>query len=200
MAHVVTIIGTRQRQNYTAHAASVIHEVLAAGGTTVETLHGCDLELAFPGDPVTPDAKQLEEKVAAADLVLLATPEYHGTFSAFLKLVIESLGYPSALRGKPVAMLGVAGGRIGATKSLEQLRNTCAHTGALVLPGAVSVALASRVFNDKGTCIDDEARSALTGQGETILSFLHNYVEPQRVLRELIAAGAEVPWSSEGPS
>ena len=39
-----------------------------------------------------------------------------------------------------LALLGVAGGRIGAIKSLEQLRAVCAHTGAMVVPGSVSVA------------------------------------------------------------
>ena len=56
------------------------------------------------------------------------------------KLVIENLGFPSVLAGKPVALVGVAAGRIGAIKSLEQLRGVCSHVGALVLPGAVSVA------------------------------------------------------------
>ncbi len=197
LSNVVTIVGNRQRHNYTAHAAGIVNAGLARAGVSVEVLHGADLNLAFPGDPVTSDAKRLEETVAAADAVILATPEYHGTFSAFLKLVIESLGYPSALKGKPVAMLGVAGGRLGATKSLEQLRNTCAHTGALVLPGAVSIAHASSSFDDGGQCIDPHAREALDGLSETLLDFLHSYVEPRHVLEKLIAGGIEVPWSPE---
>ena len=51
--------------------------------------------------------------------VVLATPEYHGSFSSVMKLMIENLGFPSVLAGKSVALLGVAGGSIGAIKSLE---------------------------------------------------------------------------------
>jgi chromate reductase len=40
--------------------------------------------------------------------VVLATPEYHGTFSAFTKLIIENLGHPSALREHPVRRSGTA--------------------------------------------------------------------------------------------
>ena len=36
-----------------------------------------------------------------------------------MKLVIENLGFPSVLAGKPVALLGMAAGAIGAIKSLE---------------------------------------------------------------------------------
>ena len=192
---MVTIVGNRQRISYTAHAAQVVNATLASAGVTVEVMHGADLNLAFPGDPVSSDAKRVEERVAAADAVILATPEYHGTYSAFLKLVIESLGYPSALEGKPVAMLGVAGGRLGATKSLEQLRNTCAHTGALVLPGAVSIAHANDAFDAEGGCIDGGVHAALEGLADSLLDFLHAFVQPRHVLENMIAAGVDVPWS-----
>lgn len=86
--------------------------------------------------------------------MVLATPEYHGSFSGMLKLMIENLGFPSALAGKPVALLGVAAGRIGAIKSLEQLRSVCSHVGCVVLPGPVSVALVQQVFDRDGNCLD----------------------------------------------
>lgn len=197
LSNVVTIIGNRQRENYTAHAAAVVNAALAKAGIDVEVLHGADLDLSFPGDAPGTDAARLEETVANADAVILATPEYHGTYSAFTKLVIESLGYPSALQGKPVAMLGVAGGRLGATKSLEQLRNTCAHTGALVLPGAVSVAHAQSAFSLDGKCVDRDVEASLEGLAETVLDFLHTFVQPRHVLENMIAAGMEVPWSPE---
>jgi len=40
----------------------------------------------------------------------LATPEYDGSLSSVMKLVIENLGFPSVLAGKPVALMGVGGG------------------------------------------------------------------------------------------
>ena len=67
--------------------------------------------------------------------VILATPEYHGSFAAVMKLVIENLGFPSLLAGKPVALLGVAAGQIGAIKSLEQLRSVCSHAALLCCQG-----------------------------------------------------------------
>ena len=48
--------------------------------------------------------------------------------------MIENMGFPSVLAGKPVSLLGVAAGRIGAIKSLESLRGVCSHIGAIVLP------------------------------------------------------------------
>jgi len=85
------------------------------------------LSLAFPGHPDPGDGERLRTAIAAAPGVILATPEYHGSFCAMTKLIIENLGFPSVLAGKPVALVGVAAGRIGAIKSLEQLKSVCAH-------------------------------------------------------------------------
>ena len=88
----------------------------------------------------SPEVDEFVEKVSRATGVIFATPEYHGSFSSVTKLAIENLGFPSVISGKPVALLGVAAGAIGAIKSLEQLRGVCSHVGAIVLPGPVSVA------------------------------------------------------------
>ena len=133
---VVIVVGSVRPGNYTAMAAALVADELGKDpDVAVETIDPAVLELPLPGvDPKSSVARELQEKVQAASGVVLATPEYHGSFSSVMKLVIENLGFPSALRGKPVALLGVAAGSIGAIKSLEQLRGVCAHVGAIALP------------------------------------------------------------------
>lgn len=58
---------------------------------------------------------------------VLAPSEYPGSYSSVVKLFIENLGFPSLMSGKPVALLGVGAGQIGATKALEHLRSVCFH-------------------------------------------------------------------------
>jgi FMN reductase len=111
--------------------------------------------MQFPGLGEESSAvKQFKQTVFNATGIIIATPEYHGSFSAATKLAIENLGFPSAISGKPIALLGVAAGAIGAIKSLEQLRGVCSHIGAMVLPGPVSVPKIQSVFDDAGRCID----------------------------------------------
>ena len=43
--------------------------------------------------------------------LVLSTPEYHVSFSSVIKLVLENLGFPSVLSGKPIVLLGVAAWR-----------------------------------------------------------------------------------------
>src|SRR6186713_2173431 len=122
MKRIVTISGSSQSPSFTRRALMVVDDELGKSSFGVETFDGAELHLDFPGRPLTADGARLRDAVADAAGVVLATPEYHGGVSALIKLCVENLGYPSALSGKPVALLGVAAGRIGAIKSLEQLR------------------------------------------------------------------------------
>lgn len=128
----------------------------------------------------------MQESVKGASGLILATPEYHGSFSSMLKLMIENLGFPSAMAGKPVSLLGVASGRIGAIKSLEQLRGVCSHVGAIVLPGPVSVAGVNRVFDEEGNCLDESTEKKVRGVATGLMDFLRQNVCPRMALEAMV--------------
>lgn len=196
MSKIVCIAGNRRPDNFTAKALSVVSLALESLGAEVTRVDGRSLDLAFPGDPETRDALKLKELVSGCDALVFATPEYHGTFSAYAKLIIENLGYPSVLTGKPMALLGVASGRIGAIKSLEHLRSACAHTGAIVMPGAISIAGIRQAFDTQSRCTDPNTAKALEHLASNLVEFLHNYVRPKQILEEMIREGHEPPWTT----
>ena len=176
---IVGISGTNRPDNYTSRALDVTLDEIrkADANAQIEVLDGRHLQLTFPGSPLLRQAAG----------VVLATPEYHGTFSAFTKLIIENLGHPSALRDKPVALLGVASGRIGAIKSVEHLRSVLAHIGALVIPGSISVAGIQTAFDrDTGTITDSNTEEALRGLGRALATFIKDYVCPRYVLESQV--------------
>ncbi len=195
MPTIVIVSATSRPDNYTARALAVVKDELSRRGASATVFDARELSLAFPGHPSTKDAKRLQSAIAEAAGVVIGTPEYHGGFSAMAKLIIENLGFPSALSGKPVALVGVAAGRIGAIKSLEQLRGVCSHVGAIVLPGAVSVAGVRRAFDDEGRCTDKGVEDALRGSAGSLLEFIENYICPKYAL-EAMVRGEGNPWTS----
>lgn len=195
MPEIVSISGTSRPDNFTSKALAVVNDELRGRGAPPTVFDARDLALSFPGHPSSEDAERLRSAVRDSSAVVLATPEYHGGFSATTKLVIENLGFPSALSGKPVALVGVAAGRIGAIKSLEQLRGVCSHVGAIVLPGAVSIAGVRRAFDEDGTCTDPGVEDALRGIAASVLQFVEDYVCPKYTL-EAIVRGEGRPWTS----
>lgn len=189
---VVVITGSVRPNNYTRMAANlVLDEFRRQPGIAPELIDPAELNLPLPGaSPNHPDARALREKVTAAAGVVLATPEYHGSFSSVIKLVIENLGFPSALRGKPVALLGVAAGSIGAIKSLEHLRGVVSHVGAIALPLPASVANVQKVFDADGHPIDPGVEKLVRGVATNLLNFLNQHVCPAVTLERLLREGA----------
>ena len=196
MPTIVSISGTSRPGNFTSKALAIVNEELERQDVSVNVFDGRDLSLAFPGQPVSEDASRLRAAVEASSGVVIATPEYHGGYCAMTKLIIENLGFPSALSGKPLALVGVAAGRIGAIKSLEQLRSVCAHVGALVLPGAVSIAGVQAAFDEAGNCTDDGVEQALRGLGGSLLEYLESYVCPRFQLEAMIRQEDGESWTT----
>ena len=108
------------------------------------------------------------------------------SFSSAIKLAIENLGFPSVLAGKPVSLLGVAAGQIGAIKSLEHLRSVCSHVGAIVLPSLVSVARVQEVFDKEGHCLDGRTEKLIRGVAKSLLDYIEGAICPRLVLEAMV--------------
>ena len=189
---IVAVIGTVRPGNYTSRALHLVaDEIRQRDDATVEVIDPATMALPFPGEEDGGGAGQrLREAVAQATGVVFSTPEYHGGYSSVIKLVIENLGFPSVLAGKPVALLGVAAGQIGAIKSLEALRGICSHVGAIVLPGPVSVAGVQKAFDEEGNCLDEAVERRIRGVATNLLDYIHDNICPRIALEAMVRSGA----------
>ena len=171
----------------------VADEIAKSDDATVDVVDLNDVQLPLPGRATSDEVKALQERFAAATGVVLATPEYHGSFSSVIKLLIDNLGFSSVLSGKPIALLGVAAGQIGAIKALEHLRSVCSHVGAVVLPGPVSVAGVQRLFDDDGNCLDESTEKRIRGLATNLLDYIRGSICPRVALEEAVRRG-EIQW------
>ena len=196
---IVTICGSVRPGNFTGKALALVHDELTKR-PEVEVLPLIlgTFQLPLPGQSADPEPlERFRAAVKSATGVVLATPEYHGSFSGALKIAIENLGFPSVLSGKPVALLGVAAGEIGAIKSLEHLRSVCAHVGSIVLPGLVSVPRVQELFDAEGRCgdarMEKRIRSVATMLVDYIKGAVCSRIELEAMIRGKVGAAAEPP-------
>ncbi len=188
---IVAVKGSVRSGNYTSKAlALVIDEIERYPEIELDVVDPATMSLPLPGtDGRSPDAKRLKEVVSKATGIVMSTPEYHGGYSSVIKLVIENLGFPSVLAGKPVALLGVAAGRIGAIKALENLRSVCSHVGALVLPGPVSVARVREVFDEDGRCQDEQIEAQIRTVATNLIDYIERTTCPKITLEAMVRQG-----------
>jgi len=189
---VAVILGSVRPGNYTRMAAGLVVDELRARDIHVDVIDPASMQLPLPGTGTSPDAENMADIVRDATALVMCTPEYHGGLSSVMKLAIENMGFPSAMTGKPVALLGVAAGRIGAIKSLEMLRSICSHVGCLVLPGPVSVAGVQQAFAEDGSVLDPAVENSVRGVATGLIDYLHQHVCPRMALEAMAREGTAV--------
>ena len=190
---IVIINGSVRPNNYTSMATALVADELARTHQVgVKIIHPEQYDLPFPGvNPQAAGTLRLQKEVKEATAIVMATPEYHGGISSVIKLVIENLGFPSVLAGKPVALLGVAAGSIGAIKSLEQLRGICSHIGAMVLPLPISVANVQKAFDPQGNILDPNADKLIRSVATNLMAYIHKHLCPAVTLERLMRQGVQ---------
>lgn len=185
---IVTLAGSVRPGNFTSAALSlVIDELSGLDDVAVDAINPADFDLGFPGTAKHAElSKLLQARVSPSTGVVIATPEYHGSFSSVTKLLIEHLNYPSVLGGKPIALLGVAAGAIGAIKSLEHLRSVCSHVGGIVLPGPVSVASVKKSFDAEGHCTNEAVEQRVRGLAHNLIDYIRRNLCPRICMEQIV--------------
>ncbi|MDP6344631.1 MAG: NADPH-dependent FMN reductase [Alphaproteobacteria bacterium] len=129
-----------------------------------------DQDLRDAGFPTAAEA--LCRQIAAADGVLIATPEYNYSVSGVLKNAIDwaSRFQPQPFDGKPIAILGAAAGRLGTARAQYHLRQIFVFLNGLVInKPEVMIGSAAQAFDDQGNLTDEMSRE-LIGQLLTALA------------------------------
>jgi chromate reductase len=114
----------------------------------------------------------LKAAIAAADAVLIATPEYNGSIPGQLKNALDWVSRPPAqspLRGKPAAVLGASTSLFGAVWAQAELRKVLATIGARVVDRELPIPQALETLGEDGLPLDPAAREQLQATLDELL-------------------------------
>ncbi len=103
----------------------------------------------------------LREAIAAADALLIATPEYNYSIPGVLKNAIDWASRPpdQPFDKKPVAIMGASPARVGTARAQYHLRQCFVFLNAFVInKPEVMVAGAPDLFDDFGRLTDETTR------------------------------------------
>jgi chromate reductase len=108
----------------------------------------------------------LKERIAAADAVLFATPEYNHSIPGQLKNAMDWVSRPLAdtpLKGKPVAVIGASTGMFGAVWAQAELRKVLGAIGAKVIDRELPVPMADEIVRDREKLESSGTHSLIVG-------------------------------------
>jgi NAD(P)H-dependent FMN reductase len=156
------VLGSSSTHSRTREAVRFLVQRLTARGATASLL---DLavectrvqEMAhYDNPPCESQTAKIRAFVASADVVLLATPVHHASFSGLIKSGLDHLA-ARAFEGKPVGIVSMSGSARSAAAVCDQLRSvvralggwaTPTHVGLFsgdLLNGAVTTEIAPRI-------------------------------------------------------
>jgi len=127
-------------------------------------LYDGDLEA---GEGIPPIVQRLKEKIAAADGLLLVTPEYNNAMPGVFKNAIDWLSRPAAdipkvFGNRPVAVIGASPGGFGTILAQNDWLPVLRTLGTRPwFGGRLMVSRAPKAFNDAGDLTDDALRAQL---------------------------------------
>jgi chromate reductase, NAD(P)H dehydrogenase (quinone) len=180
MTGVLAISGSLRAGSFNSMLINAARE-LAPSEMIIEIYEGLggippyngDLDNAEPPAPVA----DLRARIAAADGLLIATPEYNYGPSGVLKNALDWASTPShssVLLGKPVALMGASPSPFGTVRAQLALRQLFLWTGSwVVTKPEVYVFTAFEQFDANGRLVDQGTASLISGLLAALEAELH---------------------------
>jgi NAD(P)H-dependent FMN reductase len=184
MANVIGIAGSLRKGSFNARLLAAAAELVPAGLTIeVASIRGIPL---YDGDleseaGIPAAAATLKDRIAAADGLLLVTPEYNSSIPGVFKNAIDWLSRPASdiprvFGGRPVALIGATPGRGGTVLAQAAWLPVLRTLGMCLWYGPrVTVSGAHKVFDPAGRLIDEALRTQvqqfMSGFGDFVARF-----------------------------
>ena len=119
-------------------------------------------DLYQPGPPES--VQRFRADIAAADALIICSPEYNFSISGVLKNAIDWASRPPnpPLDGKPLALMGCSPGMLGTVRGQLATRQVCIFTNMVPMnKPELFVAKAHEKFDSEGRLTDAETRQKL---------------------------------------
>lgn len=122
------------------------------------------------------DVLKLKKIFDEHQAILIASPEYNGSFTPLLKNTLDWLSRPAPgdtplkqFKGKPVGLVSTSPGKFGGLRGLYQLQHVMFVLQTLVLPDIIAVGGAYEAFDEKGQLKDEKMQNNALNLGHKLV-------------------------------
>ena len=181
---IAVIVGSNRRDSINRKLAHALAKLGAAkfdaNFVRIDDLpiYNQDIEANLP-----PEVARFKNEIAAADGVLIVTPEHNRSIPSVLKNAVDWGARPygkSIWPDKPTFITGTSPGAIGSALAQQHLRNILVSLGAILLGGEAYVTFKPNLIDEHGNIGDENTQK-----------FLQSFVDRFAVLVERLKPAAK---------
>lgn len=165
--NIIAISGSLRKESFNTTLVHALQKLapasmhISVADISELPLYNQDHEASFPAA-----AQTLKDMVAAADGIIIATPEYNRSISGVLKNAIDWASRPygqNSFAGKPVLIMGVTVGTLGTAIAHSHLRQVLSYLDMQIIgQPELYFGPAQELFDEKGNIIDESTKELLT--------------------------------------
>lgn len=172
---ITLVAGTSRPGSNTRKVTSCVEIIYSELGHPVQLL---DLAQLPPNlfteeswETTPPEFQRFVDMIAASDGIHFVTPEYNSGIPGVLKYFIDMLDVPDLVRGKCVAMTGLAAGQWGGLHSVQHLQGIMGALGCHVFTTRVFIPGVRKALNEEGQLVEETLTQRLRSQAAGFLDF-----------------------------
>lgn len=173
---MITIIAGTNRENSETYNVSMYYaHLLKLRGEAVQILDLSTLPKDFLFSALygktTAEFDAITEKyLFSVDKLVIVSPEYNGSYPGILKSFIDGWN-PKKTPGKWVALVGVASGKQGNARGMDDLTNVLNYLQMNVVPVKPPISQIWRMFNEDKHIVDEGINNLLNQQIDLLLKY-----------------------------
>lgn len=171
MVKIVGIGGSLRTDSYSMQALNIAAERAQTMGAEVQVLDLKDMNLPFCDGgsdyPDYPDVEVMRKAVTAANGLIIATPEYHGSVSGVIKNALDLMSFEH-LDGKVTGVISVLGGQPN-SNALNDMRVIMRWVHAWVIPEQIAIGQAWNAFDKEGKLKDEKLSERFDGFAKSLV-------------------------------
>jgi chromate reductase, NAD(P)H dehydrogenase (quinone) len=114
---------------------------------------------------------RISEKYFTADKFIFVIPEYNGSYPGMLKFLFDSMDVKTFIYGKKAGCVGVASGRAGNLRGIDQLTGVLQHMQVTVMPHILPLSSVRNELNEAGELHNPKTQQALHFHAEKLIAF-----------------------------
>ncbi|MBI5475971.1 MAG: NAD(P)H-dependent oxidoreductase [Ignavibacteriales bacterium] len=160
----IAISGSLRKESYNRKALKIAKSIAVELGIDVEELDLKELNLPLYDSDLEksgfPHSVELiRNKVAAVDMLIIATPEYNHSISGVLKNAIDWLStVKNVIDGKSAVIFGASTGKYGTMRAQSHLRQILTALNVTILPQPqLFIGNADEVFDENDSLKDQKS-------------------------------------------